>query len=388
MNGAATTNNASADRPLIWAVDDSPLHLGLVRRVLSNAYDIVTFDDGASALEALASGAPMPEVLITDWHMPIVSGLELCKSVRERFDETALPVLILTASGDRDDLLTGLAAGANDYVAKPFEPLELFARVNGLARFKRLGDALRGEAHLRERFMGILGHDLRQPLNSLALGADLLRRANLPAREARTAHRLAEVAGRMARMVTDLLDMTQSRLGDGIPLKRGETDFADVCTRVVDEARQAHPEVVVELHASGPTTGYWDADRLGQVCGNLLGNALAHGREGGAIAVTLQGRASEVELSVENGGESISESLRSKLFEPFRRGSSTRSTGLGLGLFIVDQIARAHGGSVGVTSEGGTTRFTVRLPRGEEPERAGVVDPTSNGGRDVKAHTE
>ncbi len=359
-------------RPLIWAVDDSSLQRETVRRALADVYDVETFDDGAPALERLSSGAT-PDVLIVDWHMPLVSGLALCEFVRERFDETTLPVLILAASADRDDLFKALAVGANDYVAKPFDAPELIARVNGLIRFKRLGDALREEAQFRERFMGILGHDLRQPLSTLALGTDMLLRANLPPDEARTARRLSNAAARMDRMVTDLLDMTRCRLGAGLPLERRSMDLREVCAQVVDETRQAHPERVIEVHASGDTTGHWDPDRVAQVCTNLLGNALEHGREGSAVTITLAGHSGEVVLSVENAGERISETLRPGLFQPFRRGRNANSTGLGLGLFIVDQIARAHGGTTAVLSDTDATRFMVTLPR---PAQPGAGDQT------------
>jgi signal transduction histidine kinase len=358
-------------RPLLWAVDDSALQREAVRRALADIGDVVTFDDGAPALELLASDEVTPDVLIVDWHMPVVSGLAICEFVRLRFDETRLPILILTASEDRADLLEGLAAGANDYVMKPFDSSELIARVNGMIRSKRLGDALREEAQFRERFMGILGHDLRQPLNVLALGAEALLRANLPPAEARTARRLSNAAARMDRMVTDLLDMTRSRLGGGLPIERRSMDLREVCAQVVDETRLAHPDRVIDLSATGDTTGHWDPDRVTQVCTNLLGNALEHGREGSPVAVTLAANDREVLLCVENAGESISETLRPVLFQPFRRGRNTGSTGLGLGLFIVEQIARAHGGTIAVLSDAETTRFLLRLPREAQSSAAG-----------------
>jgi signal transduction histidine kinase len=354
-------------RPLVWAVDDSALLREAVRASLAGICDVVTFDDGAPALERLASDAPRPDVIVVDWQMPIVSGLELCMFVRQRFDETTLPVLILTASADGDTLVRGLAAGANDYVAKPFSPLELVARVTGLVRCKRLGDALREEAHFRERFMGILGHDLRQPLSTLSLGADLLLRGKLLPEEARTARRLLNAAARMNRMVTDLLDMTRTRLGGGLPIERRSMDLREACARVVDEIREAHPARIIELQASGDTTGQWDSDRISQVCTNLLANALEHGRAGSSVTVTLAEVGGDVALCVENVGEPISETLRPMLFQPFRRGHTTSSTGLGLGLFIVDQIARAHGGTVTVLSDADATRFLVRLPREMQP---------------------
>jgi signal transduction histidine kinase len=167
----------------------------------------------------------------------------------------------------------------------------------------------------------------------------------------------------MNRMVTDLLDMTRSRLGGGLPIERRAVDLSAVCAEVMEEVRESHPGRVSPLRVSGNVTGYWDPDRLAQVCTNLLGNALEHGHEGSPITVTLSEHAEGVLLCVENAGEAISETLRPLLFQPFRRGRNARSKGLGLGLFIVDHIARAHGGTVRVLSDERSTRFLVTLPR-------------------------
>jgi signal transduction histidine kinase len=157
--------------------------------------------------------------------------------------------------------------------------------------------------------------------------------------------------------------MTRCRLGEGLPIERRKMDLRAVCGQVVDEFREAHPDRGIELGATGDMTGLWDPDRIAQVCANLLGNALEHGSAEGPITVTLAAHASEVLLCVENAGDTISESLRPVLFQPFRRGRTPNSTGLGLGLFIVDQIARAHGGTSSVLSDADATRFMIRLPR-------------------------
>jgi signal transduction histidine kinase len=160
--------------------------------------------------------------------------------------------------------------------------------------------------------------------------------------------------------------MTRSRLGGGLPIERRSVDLRELCSQVVGDIREAYPDRVIELAASGDTTGHWDPDRVAQVCSNLVGNALEHGRPGSPVTVTLADHGGEVLLCVENAGECISETLRPVLFQPFRRGRTNNPTGLGLGLFIVDQIARAHGGAIAVLSDAETTRFTVKLPRRAE----------------------
>jgi signal transduction histidine kinase len=299
--------------------------------------------------------------------MPTVSGLAVCEFVRARFDAARLPILVLTATAGYEDLLEALAAGANDYVAKPFVAPELVARVRGLVLTKRLGDSLREEALFRERFMAILGHDLRQPLNTLGLAARSLLRSELATAHTQTAQRIANATDRMTRMVADLLDVTRTRLGSGLPLNRRWVDLRVLCEQIVEDIQVANPDRPVNLRVSGDPTGHWDPDRLTQIFTNLLGNALEHGSEGSPIAITIGTLPTHVLLGVENVGDPISETLRPSLFEAFRRGRTKSSTGLGLGLYIVDQIVRAHGGTTTVVSGAETTSFMVQLPRGTDP---------------------
>ena len=214
-------------------------------------------------------------------------------------------------------------------------------------------------AHFRERFIGILGHDLRSPLTAIGAGASLiLRHKDSPDPVLAASARITHSAERMARMISDLLDFTQARLGGGLSVKRVECDLGEVARAVVDEVSIGDPTRTIALHAEGDTRGSFDPDRVAQLLSNLLMNALAYAPLGEEIAVTVQGRPSDVEVAVKNGGPPIAEEDREVLFDPFRRGRSSakESRGLGLGLFIVQQIALAHGGGVSVESgEGGTT---------------------------------
>ena len=169
----------------VWIVDDSPLEAAIVRRALGDR-EIEVFHDANAMLERMATER-RPDVLILDWNMPGTSGVEACRLVRETIDRLALPILFLTASDRREDLEEGLAAGANDFVRKPFETAELLARVASLIEIKHLHErlvrteaTLRDEAGFREQFLAILAHDLRQPLNVFALACDLLAAATTP----------------------------------------------------------------------------------------------------------------------------------------------------------------------------------------------------------------
>jgi signal transduction histidine kinase len=220
----------------------------------------------------------------------------------------------------------------------------------------------------RDEFVGILGHDLRNPLSAIIMGASVLTATDrLDDRSARIASQILTSAQRMNRLVDDLLDLTRTRLGRGIPIQRAPVDLAAVCRQVVTELKGAHPREILRFAWKGDVHGDWDGDRLAQVVSNLVANALQHGRPRGLVSVVLQGDVDEVVLQVHNEGPPIPPSAVKTLFQPMvrhRYDESERPTSLGLGLFIAEQIVAVHGGTIGVTStEADGTTFTVHLPR-------------------------
>src|SRR6478752_127880 len=171
---------ASERRSNVWIIDDSSLQAELARHALAARFEVSVFNGGAAAIEKLAIGSDPPDVLVVDWHMPDMNGVDLCHFIRTRFDEVQLPILVLTATATADGVLEALAAGANDFVRKPFMEAELNARVGTLARSGQLHarltaaeQVMRIEAEFRERFIGMLAHDLRQPLNTIFMSAQL-----------------------------------------------------------------------------------------------------------------------------------------------------------------------------------------------------------------------
>jgi signal transduction histidine kinase len=181
--------------------------------------------------------------------------------------------------------------------------------------------------------------------------------------------RIAHSASRMQRMVNDLLDFARSRLGSGVPILRREMDLAAEAAHAVHEIAVAHPRSVLRLETSGDLVGAWDAARVGQMLTNLIGNAVHHGSTSTPITVSARGLPAAVELQVHNGGAAIPPGDLPGLFSAYKRiGKDTARVGsptsLGLGLYIAERIATAHGGTIAVTStdRDGTT-FTVGLPR-------------------------
>jgi PAS domain S-box-containing protein len=230
----------------------------------------------------------------------------------------------------------------------------------------------RERAEFEQQLIGIVSHDLRTPLSAIALSASSLAASGgLDARQQRSVARIASSSARANRMIETLLDFTRARLGRGIPVTPRAADLREVARHAVDEAQAAHPERVLQLHLEGALGGEWDPERLEQVLGNLLGNALRHGDPGTPVQVRAapEGEGG-VRLSVHNEGPPIAAEQLPALFEPFRVGSreSGARGGLGLGLFIVKEIVRSHGGRVEVASAAGAgTTFTVHLPRRAPP---------------------
>ena len=226
----------------------------------------------------------------------------------------------------------------------------------------------------RDQFVGVLAHDLRNPLSAIKMGATVLTMAaENDQRHARVASNILRSAARMGRMIEDVLDFTRERLGGAIPLKRERMDLEQLCREVILEAKAAHNNVVLNFEFTGELTGEWDRDRLAQVLSNLIGNAIEHG-DGHAVSLVARGQSEDVVIEVHNTGVPIPNEALGTIFEPLvhrpLEGASARNN-VGLGLFIARAIVTGHGGKIDVASSGdlGTT-FTARLPDSSAGHRA------------------
>ena len=220
-------------------------------------------------------------------------------------------------------------------------------------------------AELRERLVAVVGHDLRQPLASIDIRLEVLRRLSKKPEFLQDLDGLQASARRMSRMIEQILDFTRSRLGGGLELVFAPMDLREALVPIVDELRAAHPSATIQLKCP-ELRGAWDRDRLEQVFSNLIGNALAHGDPDKPVTVTAGAEALHAWIQVHNQGPPIPQDLQSALFNPFRMGerSSRSPAGLGLGLYISKEVIVRHGGQIEVRSTAveGTT-FRVALPR-------------------------
>ncbi|HEX5750241.1 MAG TPA: PAS domain-containing protein [Archangium sp.] len=267
-------------------------------------------------------------------------------------------------------------------------PSRMIGSMMDITERKRAVERMQEEAQFRERFIGILGHDLRNPLNAIMLSArQLRRRGAMSPMQQQLAQRIETSAARMGNMISDILDLTRARLSGGIPLHLSPTSLPSVCRQVVEELSVAHPGRDILVQAEGAGEGIWDPERLAQVVSNLVGNALEHGEREGPVFVRCRDDADQQVLEISNPGTPIPGHLLATLFDPFRQGGTMRSgrgSGLGLGLFIVRELVEAHGGQVSVrsTEDEGTT-FTVVLPR----DARGSARDTGGDALPEEAHT-
>lgn len=334
--------------------------------------EILSASSGREALELLL--VHDVALALVDVQMPEMDGFELAELMRGSERTRQVPIIFVTAGArDQHRLFKGYESGAVDFLFKPIEPHILQNKADVFFQLHRHKQHLARELlektetlRLNEMLTAVLSHDLRSPLNAVLTSAVLIQRRSTEQPVLDTAARILSSGKRMSRMIEDMLDMARARLAGGIPIKREAADLGALVDRVVGEVHAAWPERRIDVYESGDLNGNWDGERLAQVTSNLLSNALQHGDESESVHVKVDGgKADVVVISVENSG-TIPADLLPQLFDPFRGGQrqTGRAEGLGLGLYIVQQIVLAHGGSVDVQSgENNRTTFTVSIPR-------------------------
>jgi len=341
-------------------VDDLEENLLALSALLRNeGVELLQARSGAEALELLL--VHEVALALVDVQMPEMDGFQLAELMRGSERTRHVPIIFVTAGGrDPHRMFKGYDSGAVDFLYKPIEPHVLRNKAEVFFQLHR--QKLRIAHELRERtetlrlnemFVAMLGHDLRNPLNAILSSATLLQRRAADEQTGTCATRILQGGRRMSAMIENMLDLARARLAGGIALQRAPADLGAIVDRVLEEQQATAPQARIVVHRSGADLqGEWDAERLAQAVANLVGNALQHGEPGGEVALELDGRdPSRLRLVVANAGR-IPAELLSSLFDPFRGGERTRGRhqGLGLGLYIVQQIVQAHGADVQVYS--------------------------------------
>lgn len=364
-------------KPLrLLVVEDNPGDARLLqeelREVASARFEVLHVTRMSEALVAV--GEPGLDVVLLDLSLPDGHGLSNIERVVQA--APGLPLVVLTGTDDEQLAMRAVHAGAQDYLVKGQVTGPLLVRALRYAiERKRAEEGLKREeaarqtALFREQFLGILGHDLRNPLQAISGNAALLLRyGGLSEPQRKALNRISISSDRMARMISDILDFTRTRLGGGYTLQRTWMNVHEVLKQVVEELEVAHPQKRFELSVSGTGWGEWDADRIAQAASNLVGNAVQYSPEDSAVRVVARDEGDGVRVEVHNLGTPIPAERLPHIFDPFVRGregsrSGSRS-GLGLGLYITYEIVKAHGGSLQVRStEAEGTCFWLKLPR-------------------------
>jgi two-component system, sensor histidine kinase and response regulator len=363
----------------ILIVDDTAENLVALEALLRRAdLEILTARSGADALEILL--AQDVALALLDVQMPDMDGFELAELMRGATRTKQVPIIFITA-GSRDPhrVFKGYETGAVDFLFKPIDPLILKSKVDVFLELAQQRRSLAQALRLNEMFVGVIGHDLRNPLGAIMAGAELLKVGASTELQQRTLGRILSSGRRMAAMIEQLLDLTRVRIGGGVGFMRDDrqVDVADLVRRVVDELRVTSPGRSVAIETDGDCTTSADPERLLQLFSNLVGNAMTHGAADREVRVAVIASERAIVVRISNGG-AIPADLMPELFEPFRGGpqGGSKSAGLGLGMYISRQIAVAHGGDIeAVSSEERGTSIIVRLPRRLASPSARVGEP-------------
>jgi signal transduction histidine kinase len=355
-------------RPKCLLVDDREENLLALEAVLrSDAVDLYRAVGGREALELLL--VHDFALAILDVHMPEVDGFEVAELMRSSERSRRIPIIFVTAADrDAERRFQGYEAGAVDFLFKPIDARILRQKVGVFLELYEQRAEIAANLRHNEEFVAIVTHDLRSPLAAIMMAADVAARQSDPAEFAKHVARIRRTSGQMLATVNDLLDLSRARLAGGIPIERHVVDFESIVRRAIGDMNAIRPERTIALEVSpGHYRGSWDGARLEQAVTNLLANAMAHATQDPIdVSLSLTAPEGDVTLVVANAGV-IAEDELPFIFLPFQRAASRRArgsrNGLGLGLYIVDQIVASHGGSVAARSRDGRTAFEVKLPR-------------------------
>lgn len=338
----------------ILLVEDDPAYARLVQERLRDLEDLRLVAVAPTLAEGVAlARAHAPQVVMLDLGLPDSEGLATITEFHAAHPR--LPVVVLSGLDNVELSLEAMRHGAQEYLVKGQAEAQLFPRAARAAiERKRLQE-------LEQLLVGVVSHDLRGPLQTVTLNCELAAAETTGKTRARLERALGAVR-HAETLVNDLLDATRARLGGLLPIAPEPTDVAALVEHAVHDLRPG-AEGGIEVTAPARLIARVDGPRITQVLHNLVGNAVQHSQPGTPIAVRLRDEDAIV-LEIHNVGAPVPDDLRDKLFEPLERArSASVNHSIGLGLYIVREIVKAHGGTIDVTSsaEAGTT-FRVRLP--------------------------
>lgn len=364
----------------LWVVDDEVNNFTVIELLLAQSpYQLEYFDGGVSMLEAIQ--ADLPDLFLLDVMMPGIDGIALCQQLKNNDRTKHIPIIMVTALSSREDLARCLDAGADDFISKPLNGLELRARVRSLLRIKQQYDELQSLVHLRDDMLQMrldlshmVIHDLRNPLANILLGTQILQMREVDART-RVKLEQIEYAGHRLETMIDSLLITAKLESGKLALQPEPVELAKLIHAVQAEfqliAQQQQVELVTIIApAFEALTVNGDALLLRRVLDNLLSNALKFSPPQTTVQITLLAQADRILLQVADQGQGIDPELRTQIFAKFEVGQHLPQVKqMGLGLAFCKLVIEAHDGTITVDDHlpQGTV-FTVALP--DNPAKA------------------
>jgi signal transduction histidine kinase len=370
----------SNENSTILVVDDNEANLELARNTLEDeGYRVVLARGGAEGITAFER--EHPDCILLDVRMPDVDGVAACQRIRSLPGGADTPVLFLTALRDVETFDRALRAGGDDFLTKPVRPTELVVRVQSALKLRRMSEELREHYELlkrqrddllrlhlqKERLTAFVVHDLKNPVNSMDLHAQvLLREKGLPASARDSATQIRTEARQLTRMILNLLDVSKADEGKLVP-KRSDVDLRRLVDEVIAELGVNAGSREVTLRASLETDRiHADADLLRRVLTNLVDNAIRYAPRETSITVTATRGPLGTELRVADAGRGIPEEMRERVFNPFiqvEEGERVVAHGSrGLGLTFCKLAVEAHGGQIWIEDASPGAVFCVRFP--------------------------
>ncbi|MGZ4779060.1 MAG: hybrid sensor histidine kinase/response regulator [Thermoanaerobaculia bacterium] len=365
----------------ILVVDDNEGNRALAQNTLEDEGYRVTIARGGAEAIASFEAAP-PDCILLDVRMPDIDGLTVCEQIRSMPHGSDTPVIFLTAQRDIETFDRALRAGGDDFLTKPVLPTELVVRVQTALKLRQLRSEIRDHFGAmkkqrddlmrlqlqKERLMAFVVHDLKNPVNSMDLYAQLLQREeSLPARARESVAQIRTSARHLTRMIVNLLDLSKADEGK-LQAKRSQVALAPLVADVLSELEASALGGHVTLKSTlGATEAFVDEDLLRRLLANLVENAIRHAPKNTAVSVTTATVDGACEFRIADAGPGVPAEMRERIFDPFvqiEEGDSRPDarTGRGLGLTFCKRAVEAHGGAIWIEDASPGSVFCVRLP--------------------------
>jgi signal transduction histidine kinase len=369
------SDKTPAEKPKILVVDDTPSNLSVLEEILEGSYSISIAQSGTQALNLTEKF--QPDLILLDVNMPGIDGFETCRKLKSQESTRSIPVIFITARTEPEDVVQGFEEGGVDYITKPFNYLEVVARVQTHIKLQLLirqlessNEQLEELNQLKNKFLGMASHDMRNSLSAIKGYSQILKEDidQLPgATKDRFLNFIFESSDNMFKMVNALLDVSVIESGT-LKLDLQPGSLKDLANQHITINRFYADQKNISLQSDLPDVPdcHMDSNKIGQVMDNLISNAIKFSESGKNIFIALKEQEGKLVFSVKDEGPGISEADQAKLFQHFQRLSARPTAGessSGLGLAISKKMIEAHQGCLSVTSQlGSGATFWFEIP--------------------------